>query len=592
MTPRRAILAAVFAFLLVNVAFVGTRPVLSPDETRYGSIAVQMVESGDWLGMRMSGFHFYEKPALVYWMMAASVSVFGENAFAIRLPAALCGGLAALAIGLAARRGARLAGVAPPDATVTGALVALCALTMVLPAVGSSVAIFDQPIAGFVTAACALFFLGATEPAGRTRLAWLLASGVAAGLAFMTKGLLAFAFPAMTVVPWLLWERRWRDAFVLPLVPIVVALLVAAPWAVAVHRHEPGFWERFIVHEHFQRFAGTVSNQPREPWAFYLLILPLGCVPWIAAAPLAARRWPALARTQTGIRFAICAVLGPLVFLSASRGKLPTYALPLFPPMAWLVVAGLQAMFARVSAADGDAPTPAPSRLAFLPGALLILAGAAALCFAFAGDASLPLLSRAWLTQPHARAGLLGAALILWGLGDWRAQRAPAGPVRLAWMGLSPVALLASFGLLLPDAAVPELEFPARTLTAEQATIDAAPTLFCDYKMAHACAWTLRRTDFLVIGDPREFANGLGIPEEDARMVDNAALPDRLARARAQGGVAVAAQTAVIDRTLKLPGMPAPTARHDHRGWALVTFDAMQPPAPAAAVPPVSPVSP
>jgi 4-amino-4-deoxy-L-arabinose transferase len=581
MTPRRAILAAVFAFLLVNVAFVGTRPVLSPDETRYGSIAVQMVESGDWLAMRMSGFHFYEKPALVYWMMAASVSVFGENAFAIRLPAALCGGLAALAIGLAARRGARLAGAAPPDATVTGALVALCALTMVLPAVGSSVAIFDQPIAGFVTAACALFFIGATEPAGRTRLAWLLASGIAAGLAFMTKGLLAFAFPAMTVVPWLLWERRWRDAFVLPLVPIVVALLVAAPWAVAVHRHEPGFWERFIVHEHFQRFAGTVSNQPREPWAFYLLIVPLGCVPWIAAAPAAVRWWPALARASTGVRFAICAAIGPLLFLSASRGKLPTYALPLFPPLAWLIVVGLQQAF--VSKQPADAPAPAPGRLALLPGAILLLAGVVALGFAFAGDASLPLLSRAWLTQPHARAGLLGAALILWGLGDWRAQRAPAGPARLAWMGLSPVALLASFGLLLPDAAVSELEFPARTLTAEQATIDAAPTLFCDYKMAHACAWTLRRTDFLVVGDPREFANGLGIPAEDARMVDNGALPARVASARAQGAVAMAAQTAVLDRLLKLPGMPAPAARQDHRGWALVTFDAASPaPAPAA----------
>jgi 4-amino-4-deoxy-L-arabinose transferase len=382
-------------------------------------------------------------------------------------------------------------------------------------------------------------------------------------------------------VPWLLWERRWRDAFVLPLVPIVVALLVAAPWAVAVHRHEPGFWERFIVHEHFQRFAGTVSNQPRESWAFYLLIVPLGCVPWIAAAPAAARWWPALARASTGVRFAICAVIGPLLFLSASRGKLPTYALPLFPPLAWLIVVGLQQAFA--SKQPADAPAPAPRRLALLPGAILLLAGVAALGFAFAGDSSLPLLSRAWLTQPHARAGLLGAALILWGLGDWRAQRAPAGPVRLAWMGLSPVALLASFGLLLPDAAVSELEFPARTLTAEQATIDAAPTLFCDYKMAHACAWTLRRTDFLVVGDPREFANGLGIPAEDARMVDNGALPARMAAARAQGTVAMAAQTAVLDRLLKLPGMPAPAARHDHRGWALVTFDAASPaPAPAA----------
>ena len=109
MTARRAVLVALIAFVAVNLLFLGTRPVLTADETRYGSIAAQMAESGHWLQLRMSGFHFYEKPPLVYWMTAASIEAFGHTAFAIRLPAALCGGLAALAVGVAARRGARLA---------------------------------------------------------------------------------------------------------------------------------------------------------------------------------------------------------------------------------------------------------------------------------------------------------------------------------------------------------------------------------------------------------------------------------------------------------------------------------------------------
>jgi 4-amino-4-deoxy-L-arabinose transferase-like glycosyltransferase len=116
----------------------------------------------------MSGFRFYEKPPLVYWMTAASIEAFGHTAFAIRLPAALCGGLAALAVGVAARRGARMAGTAPGDATVIGALVSLASLTMVLPAVGSSVAILDQPIAGLTLAASCSFFMAVTGPEGRT----------------------------------------------------------------------------------------------------------------------------------------------------------------------------------------------------------------------------------------------------------------------------------------------------------------------------------------------------------------------------------------------------------------------------------------
>ncbi|MFM9146154.1 MAG: ArnT family glycosyltransferase, partial [Phycisphaerales bacterium] len=84
-----------------------------------GSIAAQMVERGDWLALQMSGFKFYEKPPLVTWMMAASIELFGHTGFAIRRPMALCGGLAALAVAVGARRGAMLAGRAPRNSTFT-----------------------------------------------------------------------------------------------------------------------------------------------------------------------------------------------------------------------------------------------------------------------------------------------------------------------------------------------------------------------------------------------------------------------------------------------------------------------------------------
>jgi 4-amino-4-deoxy-L-arabinose transferase len=565
MTPRRAVLAALVAFVAVNLLFLGARPVLTADETRYGSIAAQMAESGDWLLLRMSGFRFYEKPPLTYWMTAASIEAFGRNGFAIRLPAALCGGLAALAVGIAARRGARLAGSAPADAAVTGALVALASLTMVLPAVGSSVAILDQPIAGLTLAAACAYFMAVTGSAGRARAAWLVACGVLAGLAFMTKGLLAVVLPASMLVPWLAWERRWRDLFLTPWVPLAVGALVVLPWAVAVTSAEPGFWTRFIVHEHFQRFTGSGSNQPRESTFFYLLIVPLGCVPWIAAAPLAAAGAVRGVRSQAGLRFALCALAGPFVFLSLSRGKLPTYALPCFAPAAWLIVAGLLAAFG----ARGDR---ARSRWADAPGLALLALAATALALALSGDASSGLLGRAWLAHPHAHAAVLAAALALWGIGDLLAQRARTAPARVAWMGLSPVAALASFGLLFPDAALDDALATGPSIERERASIIGTGTLFCDQKLAHASAWFLDRTDFLVVDRPREFANGQGVAEDDARLVPDAAFAERLAEARATGTAALAAATPIVDRLLRAEGVPEPARRVDFRGWALVEF--------------------
>ncbi len=125
MNFRKVFIAALITFIFVNLLFLGSRPVLTADETRYGSIAAQMVESGNWMSLRMSGFHFYEKPPLVYWMMALAIEIFGHNAFAIRLPAALCGGLAALAMGIAARRGAIIAGTSRNDSNTLGALVSI-----------------------------------------------------------------------------------------------------------------------------------------------------------------------------------------------------------------------------------------------------------------------------------------------------------------------------------------------------------------------------------------------------------------------------------------------------------------------------------
>ncbi len=574
MTARRAVLAALLAFIVVNLLFLGVRPVLTADETRYGSIAAQMAESGDWLRLRMSGFRFYEKPPLTYWMTAASIKAFGHTGFAIRLPAALCGGLAALAVGVAARRGARLAGSAPADATVTGALVALASLTMVLPAVGSSVAILDQPIAGLTLAASCAFFMAVTGDRGRPRLAWLAVSGVFAGLAFLTKGLLAVVLPASVLVPWLAWERRWRELLVAPWVVLAIGTLVVLPWAVPVTAAEPGFWTRFIVHEHFQRFSGSGSNQPRESIFFYLLIVPLGCVPWILVAPRAAAGAFRGIKAQSGLRFALCALVGPFVFLSLSRGKLPTYALPCFAPVAWLIVAGLLDAFGARGRAEGGG---ARSRWADAPGLVLLALAGGALALALSGDAGAGLLGRAWRSYPHAHAAVMAAALALWGIGDLLAQRARTAPGRIALMGLSPIAALASFGLLFPDAALDDALASGPSIERERTALVSAGTLFCDQKLAHASAWFLDRSDFLVVDRPREFANGQGVPEDDARLVADPQFAARLAEARERGSATLAAATAVVDRLLHLKGVPEPSRRVDFRGWALAEFPRVAP---------------
>ena len=108
---RRATALTLLLTLLLALSFQGIRGLWGPDEGRYSNIALQMVESGDWVTPRRHPEHtHFAKPPMAYWAIAASVSVFGENEFALRLP----NGLSLLAtVGLLILLGRRLVPAAP-----------------------------------------------------------------------------------------------------------------------------------------------------------------------------------------------------------------------------------------------------------------------------------------------------------------------------------------------------------------------------------------------------------------------------------------------------------------------------------------------
>src|SRR5882724_10326335 len=76
-----------FTFFLL----VGHRSLNEPDEGRYAEIAREMIELNDWLVPHLWYQPHLDKPPLTYWTVAASLCVFGENEWAVRLPLALAG---------------------------------------------------------------------------------------------------------------------------------------------------------------------------------------------------------------------------------------------------------------------------------------------------------------------------------------------------------------------------------------------------------------------------------------------------------------------------------------------------------------------
>lgn len=326
-------------FLLIYLLPLGFRPLIIPDEMRYAEIPREMIASGNWVVPRLNGLRYFEKPVMGYWLTAAGITLFGHNAFGARFSSALTTGLAALLIFTLVRR------------YTTGSHLAFSAtaifLTFFQVAALGTFNLLDATLAFFVTAAMAAFFAAVQQPAGSRYKGLLLAlCGICCGGGFLTKGFVAFAIPAVSAVPFMLWQRRFKELLVIGWIPLICALLTAAPWALMIHQQAPDFWHFFIINEHIRRFAAA-DAQHRAFFGYYLLLLPAAALPWSAFFPAAAIGIRKTGMRQALQRWALCWFVFPLLFFSVAHGKILTYILPCFAPLAILAAFGLQAYFER-----------------------------------------------------------------------------------------------------------------------------------------------------------------------------------------------------------------------------------------------------
>ena len=285
------LLAAIFA--AVQLASLFTPPLLDDVDASHAQAAQHIVESGNWVTLKIDGIRYLEKPPLPYWLMAASYRVFGENVFASHLPNAMAIlGLAWLAW-LWTRR-------------AWGSRAGLYAGLGVLTAIGPFLFTrFDIPEAllSFLLLLALYCLLTGLELSRPRRFYGMWA---ALALALLAKGLIAPVFFAGAAIPYLLltgqW-RRWRD--LKPVTGLLLFLAIAAPWHILAGFANPdqghpagnhptlgnvhGFWYFYFINEHVFRFLGTryPYDYNRLPFAAYWLLHLVWLFPWSLFLPAA-----------------------------------------------------------------------------------------------------------------------------------------------------------------------------------------------------------------------------------------------------------------------------------------------------------------
>jgi 4-amino-4-deoxy-L-arabinose transferase len=494
---KRAVLVLGIFYLAVYLLPLGVRPLFVPDETRYAEIPREILSTGDWVVPHLNGLRYFEKPPLGYWLNAISISIFGENAFAVRLPSALAAGFNALLIYFFARRFLR-----DPKTAVLSAAVYLSFLGVFFIGTFSTL---DSLLACFLSAAMSLYFLAHTESRPGKRTAYLLLFGLFCALAFLTKGFLAFAVVCIVIIPFILWEGRWLELITRGWIPVLSSAVIIVPWALLIHFQEPDYWHYFFWIEHIKRFTAD-NAQHREPFWYFMMTLPILALPWSTVLPAAMRGLWGSDDQLNVKRYLWLWLLMPFLFFSASRGKLPSYILPCLAPLAILCAHGLMNYLHK------------PNRKLFQIGTLISSIIFGCLLITLLIDNVFDFgISPYEATERNRWYGLLSA------LG------AASTLSLLAFLSQSSRSKLILFAIIITpvflawNVVIPELTLGKKTpgafLMSHKNDIHSDTLLVTDDTLAHAVAWYYQRDDLYLIGTG-ELEYGLSYPDAQHRYIE------------------------------------------------------------------------
>lgn len=333
--PKRTLVLSLGLLLftagVLFFAGLGRLPLLEPDEGRNAEVGREMLVSGDWITPHFNSFAVLDKPAVYFWMVAASLQTFGVSETAARLPSALMGvATMLLAWFLARRMFGNSVGVR------AGIVFAACPLALVL----AREVIFDMTLTFFVSLAMVAFWLA--EEAD-FQAPWFDALMFAAlGLAIITKGPVGVLIPLVAILIYEIVRGRWRQCLRLRWGwGLLIFLAAALPWFIAVSMRNPDFPRYAFWNESLKRFT-TGAARRGGGIIYYLPVFLGGFFPWSFFLLLAGwnrlRRWREL-KQESGrpVLFLLCWAAWVFVFFTISHSKLPTYFLPAIVPLSILV---------------------------------------------------------------------------------------------------------------------------------------------------------------------------------------------------------------------------------------------------------------
>ena len=311
---------------------LGYGSLASWDEAIYASVAKGILQSGDWLTLRLNGDLWLEKPPLAIWATAFFYKMMGVSEFSARFFSALCAAGCVLATYWVGRH------LLDRWAGLLGALVLLSSSDFLIY---SRFGMLDAPFLLFLLLTLGFFWLG------QNRNRYLIYSGMTLGLAFLTKGFAAFlVFPVIWA--YCLFANKMevlgRSSY---WIGVMLGAVIALPW----HLTQLLMHHTSVTSDAFSwKFMMTpfqALDAPSDLWYFYIRVLVNKFHPWILVAILTAPwlLFKAAKDREEETLFLATWLFGIFGLLTLFYLKRSWYVMPVYPALSLSVGYALSRIF-------------------------------------------------------------------------------------------------------------------------------------------------------------------------------------------------------------------------------------------------------
>lgn len=290
-------------------------PLFDLDEGAFSAATSEMLHRGDYLTTYLNGELRFDKPILIYWLQAASVSLLGVNEMAFRLPSSIAAVLWAFAVYRFAKR--------YMDGQVANIAIWMMSAAFMM-IIMSHAATADAVLNLLIT--LTLFNIYHYFSTGETRYIYLTYLWM--GLGVLCKGPIAVLIPLVVSILFALWDQRWRSLWSAIFYPKAWLLFfaIALPWYVLEYIEQgQKFIDGFFLKHNVGRFTATMHNHAGYVWYYIpvilLVIMPFGG--WLLQMLLHVRR---VVSDSLG-RFLLIWFAFVFLFFSFSQSQLPHYML-------------------------------------------------------------------------------------------------------------------------------------------------------------------------------------------------------------------------------------------------------------------------